>query len=70
MVGRGSVIVVDGNGMGFTNLDQVQRHQPVTITDMRLTVLTEGFGYNLVARRPKIPVGSYGEQDTGVRTYL
>jgi cyanophycinase len=55
VVGRGSVIVVDGVGMSFTNLDQVQRHEPVAITDMRLHVLTEGFGYDLVSRKPKTP---------------
>jgi len=55
VIGRGSVIVVDGTGMTFTNLDQVQRHAPVAITDMRLHVLTEGFGYNLVSRRPDVP---------------
>jgi cyanophycinase len=55
VVGRGSVIVVDGVGMTFTNLDQVQRHEPVAITDMRLHVLTEGFGYDLVSRRPQVP---------------
>jgi cyanophycinase len=55
VVGRGSVIVVDGLGMTFTNLDQAQRHEPVAITDMRLHVLSEGFGYDLASRKPEIP---------------
>jgi cyanophycinase len=61
VVGRGSVIVVDGVGMTFTNLDQVQRHEPVAITDMRLHVLTEGFGYDLAKRRPQVPSLLQGE---------
>jgi cyanophycinase len=55
VIGRGSLIVVDGVGMTYTNLDQVQRYEPVALTDMRLHVLTEGFRYDLVSRRPEIP---------------
>ena len=52
VVGRGSVIVVDGAGMGYTNLDQAAGHAPVTVTDMKLHVLGEGFRYDLIRRRP------------------
>jgi cyanophycinase len=55
IMGRGSVIVVDGAGMGYTNVDQVQGHQPVAVTDMRLHVLTEGFRYDLVSQQPELP---------------
>ena len=55
IVGRGSVIVVDGEGMTYTNVDQAQRHAPVAVTDMRLHVLLEGFQYNLLTRRPEFP---------------
>jgi len=55
IVGRGSVIVVDGEGMTYTNVDQAQRHAPVAVTDMRLHVLLEGFQYNLITRRPEFP---------------
>jgi cyanophycinase len=61
VVGRGSVIIVDGIGMSFTNLDQAQRHEPVALTDMRLHVLTEGFGYDLASRKPKVPKFLQGE---------
>lgn len=55
IVGRGSVIVMDGAEMGYTNVDQVQRHAPVAVTDMRLHVLSEGFRYDLVSRKAQIP---------------
>jgi cyanophycinase len=55
VVGRGSVIVVDGAGMTYTNVNEVKRHEPVALTDMRLHVLTNGFRYNLIERRPEIP---------------
>ena len=56
VVGRGSVIVVDGAGMGYTNVDQAAGHAPVTVTDMRLHVLGDGFRYDLLRRRPELPL--------------
>lgn len=46
---------VDGVGMTYTNLDQVQQHVQVTLTDTRLHVPSEGFRYNPVSCRPEIP---------------
>lgn len=54
VMGRGSVIVVDGASMTYTNVDQVQRHAPVTVTDMRLHVLSDGFRYDLITRQPQL----------------
>lgn len=58
VVGRGSVIVMDGAGMGYTNLDQATAYEPVTVTDMRLHVLGEGFRYDLITRRPELPAAT------------
>jgi cyanophycinase len=55
IIGRGSVIVVDGAEMSYTNVDQVQRYEPVAVTDMRLHVLTKGFRYDLLTRQPEPP---------------
>jgi cyanophycinase len=55
IVGRGSVLVVDGSELSYTNVDQAQRHDPVAVTDMRLHVLTEGWRYDLRQRRPQAP---------------
>jgi cyanophycinase len=55
VIGRGSVIIVDGAEMSYTDIDQVRHHRPVAITDMRLHVLTQGARYDLVSRRPEIP---------------
>jgi cyanophycinase-like exopeptidase len=52
--------LVDGAGMSYTNVDQVQRHHPVAITDLRLHVLTEGFRYDLVSRQPELPRSARG----------
>ncbi|HMN31221.1 MAG TPA: cyanophycinase, partial [Caldilineaceae bacterium] len=55
VVGRGSVIVVDGSEIGYTNVDQVQGHQPVAVTNVRIHVLTDGFRYDLVSQQPELP---------------
>jgi cyanophycinase len=54
IVGRGSITVVDGSELSYTNLDQAQRHAAVAITDLRVHVLTEGLRYDLTNRRPMI----------------
>jgi cyanophycinase-like exopeptidase len=41
--------------MSYTNVDQVRRYEPVAVTNMRLHVLTKGFRYNLLTRRPEPP---------------
>lgn len=55
VLGRGSVVVVDGFDMGYTNVDQAKRHDPVAITDMRVHVLIEQFRYDLIQRQPIVP---------------
>lgn len=55
VIGRGSVVIVDGAGMSYTNIDQAKRYEPVVVTDMRIHVLTHGFQFDLVQRRPLLP---------------
>ncbi|RIK39600.1 MAG: cyanophycinase [Chloroflexi bacterium] len=52
VVGRGSVVVVDGAGMTYTNIDQAKGYDPIAVTDMRIHVLINGFQYDLVQRHP------------------
>jgi cyanophycinase len=54
VVGRGSVIIVDGGDIGYTNVDQAQSHKPVVVTNMRLHVLADGFRYNLLTKEPEL----------------
>lgn len=55
IVGRGSVIVVDGVEMTYTNVGEVKPYEPIAITNIRLHALTEGFHYDLLQRQPAIP---------------
>jgi cyanophycinase len=55
IIGRSSVVIVDGGELGYTNVGDVQRHGAVTITNIRLHVLTDGFGYDLIGRQVELP---------------
>jgi cyanophycinase len=55
IAGRGAVTVVDGAELSYTNVDAAKGYEPVALTDMRLHVLTAGFRYDLLQRRPEIP---------------
>ena len=43
------------NGFRFIGGNGKDLSEPVAITNMRLHVLSEGYGYDLVSRRPQVP---------------
>jgi cyanophycinase len=51
IIGRSSVVVVDGSELDYTNVGDVQRHRAVAMTNIRLHVLTDGFSYDLMSRQ-------------------
>jgi cyanophycinase len=51
VMGRSSVVIVDGGELGYTNVADVQRYGAVAITNIRLHVLTDGFEYDLMSRQ-------------------
>ena len=57
IVGRGSVVIVDGGDLTYTDAHEVKRHAPVTILNMRLHILTEGFRYDLINRQAEMLPG-------------
>jgi cyanophycinase len=54
VLGRGSVIVVDGAGMTHTDIHSVPDHAPLTIFDMRVHVLSSGYRYDIPSRTPHL----------------
>jgi cyanophycinase len=55
IIGRSSVVIVDGGELGYTDVGDVQRHGAVTMTNIRLHVLTDSFGYDLIGRQVALP---------------
>jgi len=55
VLGRGSVMIVDGTDMTYTDIHRVPENTPLTIFGMRLHVLSSGYHYNISSRTPWLP---------------
>lgn len=52
VIGEGAVTVVDESDTTYNNINQVLHDEPVAVFGIKLHVLTEGHGFNLVTRQP------------------
>jgi cyanophycinase len=57
VLGRGSVMIVDGHGVSYTDIHHIHDQRPITIYDLRLHVLATSYRYDLQARMPLNPSG-------------
>jgi cyanophycinase len=55
VLGRGSVMVVDGTDMTYTDIHRVPDQAPITIFGMKVHVLTNGYHYDIPTRTPFVP---------------
>ncbi len=55
VLGSGSVMVVDGMHMSYTDIHLVQDKEPVTLFDLRLHMLSAGYAYDIATRTPSFP---------------
>lgn len=53
--GRGSVMIVDGAGLSFTDIHNVAEQVPITIFGLHLHMLTRGYHFDLHTRQPSFP---------------
>jgi cyanophycinase len=53
VIGSGSVTIVDGRGMDYTDVYYAKQHQPIAIFGMKVHILTAGCGYNLLTHSPR-----------------
>lgn len=54
VLGRGSVMIVDGTEMSYTDIHRIPEQAPLTIFGMRLHVLSSGYQYNIGSRTPRL----------------
>lgn len=52
VLGRGAVSVVDAGGMSYSNLDSVRSDESLSLCDIKLHILPEGYGFHLLSRQP------------------
>jgi cyanophycinase len=55
VLGSGSVMVVDGIEMSYTDIHLIAEHEPLTIFGMRVHVLSRGYSYDMAQRMPGLP---------------
>lgn len=55
VLGRGSVLIVDGSGTSHTDIHALPDHAPLTIFDLKIHVLSRGYHYDLASRMPRLP---------------
>jgi cyanophycinase len=53
--GRGSVMIVDGADVSYTDIHRVQEHAPLALFGLRVHILSEGSHYDLANRTPIAP---------------
>jgi cyanophycinase len=59
VVGSGSVTIVDGSQLEYTDLYAVKQHGSVSVLGMKVHIMTHGYRFNLDTRepmQPKVPV--------------
>lgn len=50
VVGSGVVTVIDGRDISFTNTSEQNSEEPLAITNVKIHVFPEGYGFNLVTK--------------------
>nr|PZN30828.1 MAG: cyanophycinase [Chloroflexota bacterium] len=65
VLGRGSVLIVDGAHITYTDIHNVPDHAPLAIFDMRIHVLSAGYHYDIPNRAPHLPKETAPFPETG-----
>lgn len=55
VLGRGSVMIVDGTEMDYSDIHRVPENAPLTIFGMLMHVLSNGYHYDITTRQPSLP---------------
>lgn len=51
IVGTGQVIIVDGSGIGYSNIMNIKPGDPIAVENVRIHSLVDGYGYDFKKRR-------------------
>lgn len=59
VLGSGSVTIVDGGQLEYTDIHSVKRYGPIAVLGMKVHILTEGCRYDLNTRRASPPIPQF-----------
>jgi cyanophycinase len=66
VLGSGSVMIVDGIDISYTDIHLMPEHAPLTIFGMHVHVLSRGHSYDIIRRMPGLPDDGLLEGDGSV----
>ncbi len=56
VVGTGQVIIVDGCGIGYSNIMKIKPGEPIAVENVRIHSLVDGYGYDFKKRKFLTPM--------------
>lgn len=68
VAGSGVVTVVDGRDITFTNTSEQYAEEPLAITNVKIHVFPEGYGFNLVTKQGIIQKDEKEAEDNNLKT--
>lgn len=66
VLGRGSVMVVDGAEVGYTDIHRVAEHAPIALFGLRVHLLSHGCHFDVATRMPLPPSAMPPSQEIGL----
>jgi cyanophycinase len=66
VVGRGSVMVVDGTEVGYTDIHRVAEHAPLALFGLRIHLLSAGCHFDIASRMPLPPSATPASSEAGL----
>jgi cyanophycinase len=66
VVGRGSVMVVDGTEVGYTDIHRVAEHAPLSLFGLRIHLLSAGCHFDIASRTPLPPSATPASSEVGL----
>ena len=51
VVGTGQVVIVDGCGIGYSNIMDIKPGEPIAVENVRIHSLVDGYGYHFIKRQ-------------------
>ena len=68
VLGSGTVTIVDGSEVPYTNIAEVGTSAPLSVFGLRVHILCSGFQYNIYSRNPhEITSGPDKKKSNGTR---
>lgn len=52
VVGKGSVTIIDGSDISYTDISEIHHNEGIAVVDARLHILPEDYEFNIETKRP------------------